>query len=65
MNSSMFDGVTSRDAALISAGTIATLTGFTKYVQVDVVHASFVRHCQDVGARGRWQDHWAQFWCGR
>ena len=56
---------TARDAMLISAGTIAGLTGFSKYVQVDVVHASFVRHCQDTGASGRWQDHWPLFWVGR
>lgn len=64
MNSLMSDGVTARDAALMSAGTIATLTGFTKYAQVDVVHASFVQHCRDTSARGRWQDHWPRFWRG-
>ncbi len=61
----MSNECTAREAMLISAGTIASLTGFRRYLQVDVVHASFVRHCQDMGARGRWQDHWAGFWCGR
>ncbi len=53
---------TAREAMLISAGTIAGLTGFRSYRQVDLVHASFVLHCQDTEAQGRWQDHWPRFW---
>lgn len=61
----MSNNITALDARLISSGTIATLTGFTRYDRIDLVQHSFVRYCEDTGARGRWQDHWTGFWCGR
>jgi hypothetical protein len=47
---------------LLSSGTIASLTGFRKYDKIDMVQASFVRHCLDSRVKGPWQDAWAGFW---
>lgn len=54
---------TALDARLLSSGTVAGLTGFTRYDQIDLVQHSFVAYCEDIGAKGRWQDHWQRFWC--
>jgi hypothetical protein len=53
---------TAEQAMLLSSGTIASLTGFRKYEKIDMVQASFVRHCLDGRIKGPWQDAWAGFW---
>ena len=53
---------TSEQAMLLSSGTIASLTGFTRYEKIDMVQASFVRHCMDKRVRGPWQPAWLNFW---
>ena len=50
-------------ARQLSAGTLAGLTGFRKYVQVDVVQVDFVEFCEENQNQYRtWQPAWNDFW---
>lgn len=58
------------DAASLASGTLATLTGFTRYEEIDAVQGLFVEWCryfpsERAGRAGHpftWQEAWAYFW---
>lgn len=53
-------------ARCVSAGTLATLTGHTRYVVLDEIHAEFVGFVRDrenwTSGDGSWQPLWVRFW---
>lgn len=51
-----------RDACQLSSGTLATLTGQTRYTVLDNIHAAFIAFCQEqAGEFTCWQDAWQSF----
>lgn len=50
-----------RDCGMLSSGTIATLTGKTKYVEIDEIQADFVRFVETKAPKQNWEN-WQQAW---
>jgi hypothetical protein len=51
------------DPALISAGMLATLTGFRDYETLDQIREDFREFVEETaGHYERWQDAWGVFW---
>lgn len=48
-------------AATLSSGTIATMTGHNRYKDIERVQRAFVEFCQDHPQYERWQDAWTKF----
>lgn len=56
-----------REVGAVSSGTLATLTGFSRYDQLDSVRALWIEWCQHLPAARlarifTWQEAWAYFW---
>ena len=51
-----------RDIMLVSAGTLATLTGIQQYDDLDEVRRSWMQYAASTRATGRWQDSWKKFY---
>lgn len=51
-----------QQARTISSGTIATLTGRTRYTEIEAVQGVFVEFCESLESPpARWQDAWELF----
>lgn len=49
-------------AGQLSSGTLATITGETRYTVVENIRAAFLAFCQEqAGEFGCWQDAWTSF----
>lgn len=48
-------------AATLSSGTIASVSGLTHYTVIDEVQRRFVGFCEDHPHFARWQDAWTEF----
>lgn len=47
----------------LASGTLASLTGFSKYVLVDAIRADFIAFAEGEGSSFRtWQPCWVAFW---
>lgn len=56
-----------QDVLALSSGTLATLTGETRYSRLDAIHAALIDYCISALHRGEikpnatWNDVWARF----
>jgi len=53
-----------KDCRQLSSGTMATLTGKTKYAEIDIIRADFVSFVEMKGPKMNWecwQDAWKEF----
>jgi len=53
-----------KDCRQLSSGTMATLTGNTKYAEIDIIRADLVDFASAVGPKRNWeswQDAWEEF----
>ena len=51
-----------KQARGLSAGTMATITGFHKYSEIDPVQADFIDFCEENETKYRiWQEAWKVF----
>jgi hypothetical protein len=47
----------------MSSGTLASLSGFCKYVQVDKIYLGFIEFCEENNERYEtWESAWRDFW---
>jgi len=50
-----------QEALALSSGTLATLTGYAEYAQLDTVHVAFVAFCERHSGHATWQAAWTAF----
>ena len=51
-----------RSAAILSSGTIASLSGFNAYTEIEVIQHGFVSYCNERSKAQSWQMAWYEFW---
>lgn len=51
-----------RSAFTVSSGTLAGLTGFSKYSDIEAIQTYFVLYCYHRSKANTWIQAWREFW---